>query len=51
MTNHEIEIFIRNFGITAPKRFKYLEIKKMRNSNDEKLGQEGREVSTRDQQD
>ncbi|CAI9282646.1 unnamed protein product [Lactuca saligna] len=40
-TNHDIEIFIRNFGHIAPKRFKYSEIKKMTNSFYEKLGQGG----------
>ncbi|GKB87041.1 leaf rust 10 disease-resistance locus receptor-like protein kinase-like 2.4 protein [Tanacetum coccineum] len=39
--NHQIEIFIRNYGNLALKRFKYSEIKKMTNSFQEKLGQGG----------
>ncbi|KAI7739381.1 hypothetical protein M8C21_010724 [Ambrosia artemisiifolia] len=39
--NDQIEIFIRNCGSLAPKRYKYSEIKKMTNSFQEKLGQGG----------
>ncbi|KAI7749003.1 hypothetical protein M8C21_009909 [Ambrosia artemisiifolia] len=39
--NHQLEMFIRNYGTLAPKRFKYTEIKKMTNSFNEKLGQGG----------
>ncbi|KAI3500138.1 hypothetical protein L1887_35955 [Cichorium endivia] len=39
--NHQIEIFIRNYGTMAPKRFKYSEIKKITNSFHEKLGKGG----------
>ncbi|CAH1421399.1 unnamed protein product [Lactuca virosa] len=39
--NHQIEMFIRNYGTMTPKRFKYSEIKKMTNSFSEKLGQGG----------
>ncbi|MFS7983450.1 putative glycerophosphodiester phosphodiesterase, protein kinase RLK-Pelle-LRK10L-2 family [Helianthus anomalus] len=39
--NDQIEIFIRNYGSLAPKRYKYSEIKKMTNSFQEKLGQGG----------
>ncbi|GJS99258.1 leaf rust 10 disease-resistance locus receptor-like protein kinase-like 2.4 protein [Tanacetum coccineum] len=39
--NHQIEKFIRDNGNMAPRRYKYLEIKKMTNSFLEKLGQGG----------
>ncbi|KAJ0868966.1 putative glycerophosphodiester phosphodiesterase, protein kinase RLK-Pelle-LRK10L-2 family [Helianthus annuus] len=39
--NDQIEIFIRNYGTLAPKRYKYSEMKKMTNSFQEKLGQGG----------
>ncbi|KAD2805715.1 hypothetical protein E3N88_39092 [Mikania micrantha] len=39
--NHQIEIFIRNHGRLAPRRYKYSEIKKMKNSFQDKLGQGG----------
>ncbi|KAL8257215.1 hypothetical protein R6Q59_029256 [Mikania micrantha] len=39
--NHQIEIFIRNHGLLAPRRYKYSEIKKMTNSFQDKLGQGG----------
>ncbi|KAI3761028.1 hypothetical protein L1987_51433 [Smallanthus sonchifolius] len=39
--NDQIEIFIRNYGSLAPKRYKYSEIKKMTNSFLEKLGRGG----------
>ncbi|KAL8217804.1 hypothetical protein R6Q57_021177 [Mikania cordata] len=39
--NHQIEIFIRNHGRLAPRRYKYSEIKKMTNSFQDKLGQGG----------
>ncbi|CAH1421404.1 unnamed protein product [Lactuca virosa] len=39
--NHQIEIFIRNYGTMAPNRFKYSQIKKMTSSFDDKLGQGG----------
>ncbi|CAH1421402.1 unnamed protein product [Lactuca virosa] len=39
--NHQIEIFIRDYGPIAPNRFRYSEIKKMTNSFVEKLGQGG----------
>ncbi|KAJ0753885.1 putative glycerophosphodiester phosphodiesterase, protein kinase RLK-Pelle-LRK10L-2 family [Helianthus annuus] len=40
-TNHQLEMFIRNYGTLAPKRFKFSEVKKMTNSFLEKLGQGG----------
>ncbi|KAJ9562118.1 hypothetical protein OSB04_007278 [Centaurea solstitialis] len=39
--NHQIEMFIRNYGTLSPKRYKYSEIKKMTNSFQVKLGQGG----------
>ncbi|KAJ0500147.1 putative glycerophosphodiester phosphodiesterase, protein kinase RLK-Pelle-LRK10L-2 family [Helianthus annuus] len=39
--NDNIEIFIRNYGNLAPKRYKYSEIEKMTNSFLEKLGHGG----------
>ncbi|KAJ0868969.1 putative glycerophosphodiester phosphodiesterase, protein kinase RLK-Pelle-LRK10L-2 family [Helianthus annuus] len=39
--NNKIEIFIRNYGNLAPKRYKYSEIEKMTNSFQEKLGHGG----------
>ncbi|CAI9261875.1 unnamed protein product [Lactuca saligna] len=39
--NHQIEIFIRDYGPIAPNRYRYSEIKKMTNSFVEKLGQGG----------
>ncbi|KAI3768102.1 hypothetical protein L2E82_18534 [Cichorium intybus] len=39
--NHQIEIFIRNYGTMAPKRFTFSEIKKMTNLFHEKLGKGG----------
>lgn len=39
--DHIVEDFIRNYGSLAPKRYNYLDIKKMTNSFTEKLGQGG----------
>ncbi|CAI9261876.1 unnamed protein product [Lactuca saligna] len=39
--NHQIEIFIRDYGPIAPNRYRYSEIKKMTNSFIQKLGQGG----------
>ncbi|KAJ0873548.1 putative glycerophosphodiester phosphodiesterase, protein kinase RLK-Pelle-LRK10L-2 family [Helianthus annuus] len=39
--NDQIEIFIKNYGSLAPKRYKFSEIKKMTNSFLEKLGNGG----------
>ncbi|KAK9054209.1 hypothetical protein SSX86_025287 [Deinandra increscens subsp. villosa] len=39
--NHQIEIFIRNHGCLAPKRYTYSEIKNMTNSFLDKVGQGG----------
>ncbi|XP_042507649.1 PR5-like receptor kinase [Macadamia integrifolia] len=36
-----VEVFLRNFGSLAPKRYSYSDIKKMTNSFKEKLGQGG----------
>ncbi|CAH1429885.1 unnamed protein product [Lactuca virosa] len=39
--NHQVEIFIKNFGSMSPKRYTYSEIKKITNTFREKLGQGG----------
>ncbi|KAJ9562087.1 hypothetical protein OSB04_007247 [Centaurea solstitialis] len=39
--NDQLEMFIRNYGTQAPKRYKYSEIKKMTNSFQEELGRGG----------
>ncbi|KAJ9562120.1 hypothetical protein OSB04_007280 [Centaurea solstitialis] len=41
IANHQIEMFVRNYGTISLKRYKYLEIKKMTNSFQVKLGQGG----------